>query len=328
MKKISLTETDRFIYENEIRPFLPNRIFDAHTHLFGNEYHPNYEEEFVLREFNDIGLADMQHWWSTLFSGIDVTGLVMAYPSKDCDIEGENEFVARQVRNTENRFLLMTSPGLPVKKLEEQILLLKPAGLKPYFIFSSIPEPNLSRITDFIPEEQIALADKYRLSITLHFAKPRGMADQQNLMDITRLVADYPNCNFILAHCGRCFIPPNMEEALKKLPVAENLWLDTSAVCDIGVFLYLFDMYDSKKILFGTDSISSTGFKGNYIRLGMGWNCCYIEMFQKPQEPEITTSTFAVYENLCAMLHAARFCKLSEADLENIFYNNASGLFL
>ena len=54
----------------------------------------------------------------------------------------------------------------------------------------------------------------------------------------------------------------------------------------------------------------------------------YIEMFQKPQEPEITTSTFAVYENLCAMLHAARFCKLSEADLENIFYNNASGLFL
>ena len=328
MKKISLTETDRFIYENEIAPFLPNRIFDVHTHLFGTEYHPNYEEESILREFGDIRLADMQLWWRTLFPGIDVNGLLMGYPAKGCDIEGENEFVARQVKNTENKFLLMTSPELPVKKLEEQILRLKPAGLKPYFIFSSKPEPNSSRITDFITEEQIALADRYGLSITLHVAKSRGMADEENLMDIARLVADYPNCNFILAHCGRCFIPPNMEDALKKLPVAENLWLDTSAVCDIGVFLYLFDKYDCKKILFGTDSISSTGFRGNYIRLGMGWHCGFVETFQTRNEAKITTSTFAVYENLCAMLHAARFCKLSEADLEDIFYNNASRLFL
>jgi tetratricopeptide (TPR) repeat protein len=70
-----------------------------------------------------------------------------------------------------------------------------------------------------------------------------------------RLIKEYPNCQFILAHCGRCFISPNMKDALEGLPIAENLWIDTSAVCDTGVFLELFSRCDISRILFGTDLV-------------------------------------------------------------------------
>jgi hypothetical protein len=59
----------------------------------------------------------------------------------------------------------------------------------------------------------------------------------------------------------------------------------------------------------------------------MGWNICTPEMLTPPGKPAITTATLAIYKNLCAMLHEAKFCKLSDTDMENIFYNNAAELF-
>ena len=223
-------------------------------------------------------------------------------------------------------FSILIDPRWSTEKLENDIRKLKPFGLKPYLCFARVDDPQLAGITDMIDESQIALADKYGLCVTLHVAKPRGMADPDNLRDITRLVKTYPNCNFILAHCGRCFITPNMEQTLDKLPVADNLWFDTSAVCDIGVFINLLGRYDRTKIMFGTDLVTATGFKGTYIRLGMSWDCCSAEKVQYEGGQKLKP-TFAAYENLAALMHAIKFCKLSAAEIEDIFYNNAKRLF-
>jgi hypothetical protein len=176
-----------------------------------------------------------------------------------------------------------------------------------------------------IPESQLAVADKFGLCVTLHVAKPRGMADPENLADIVRLIHDYPRCKFILAHCGRCFIAPNMEDALAKLPVAENLWIDTSAVCDIGVFLNLLSNYDISRIVFGTDLVTASGFRGAYVKMGMSWEACVENMLNRPNGRQIR-ATFAAYENLYALLQAAKFCKLSTGDIDCLFYTNSMRL--
>ena len=332
MIQISLTEYDRHIYQNEIKPFLPERIFDAHTHLLKTEFHPNLQElNSLAHEFGDADLNALRHWWQQLFPQAQIHGLMFGFPTFGCDMQQENEFVAQEVRNSPNKFSLLVHPDMPQEDLEKEILRLKPAGLKPYLVFAKNNTPGEADITDFLAESHIALAHKYGLAVTLHVSKQRGMADKDNLRDIKRLVKEYDKCQFILAHCGRCFITPNMIDTLKYLPVAENLWLDTSAVCDMGVFLYLFDKYDRTKILFGSDGISSVSFRGSYTRLGMGWHMCSQEMVQEtgqlPRRQEINSATFAVYENLAAMFHAAKFCKLSETDIQNIFYNNAVKLF-
>ncbi len=330
MRLIKTTQTDESIYAKEIKPFLPKRIFDAHTHLLKNEHHGDLD---MLMEVDDnpvlfnVDLLHLRQWWKTLFPDSETTGLTMGFPSRECDIDKENEFVAKSVEGQDMPFAIITKPTTPVRHLRNQIERFKLNGFKPYYCYAQIEDQSQARITDFISEEQIALADEFGLFIMLHVSKPRGMADEENLNDITRLVADYPNCNFILAHCGRCFIVPNMEDALKKLPVAQNLWIDTSAVCDTGVFLNLLSKYDRSRILFGTDLVTATGFRGSYIRLGMSWHPCIHAMVRRKHVIIDDMTTFAAYENLCSFFCAVRFCKLSDEDIQRIFFSNAAELF-
>ena len=55
------------------------------------------------------------------------------------------------------------------------------------------------------------------------------MADKQNLSDISRIVKEYPNCSFILAHCGRCFVSINAED-IGKTDLRDGLWHHVVAV--------------------------------------------------------------------------------------------------
>lgn len=318
---------DILIYENEIRPYLPEKIFDAHTHLCKRELHQyNSEAGGLYNIANDVGMDELENSWKTFFPDSKVTGLIMGSPIDKCDLDAENKFVAQSITNKRNRFSLMISPKMPLEKLENDITTFNPAGLKPYLLYALIKDKQNARITDFITEEQLNLANEHALSITLHVSKPRGMADKENLEDISRLINQYPKVQFILAHCGRNFIVPNMVETLNYLPVAENLWIDTSAVCDIGVFMELFSRYDLSRILFGSDLVDATAFRGNYIRLGMSWHVVTPQIVARDGGLE-SRETFAIYENLSALFHAARFCNVSNDDIKNIFYNNAAQLF-
>lgn len=329
MRRILLTEQDRLVYEDEIAPLLPERLFDAHCHLLANRFHPGLEEIMPLAcdpMLNDVDVCFMETWWRALFPDAQTSGLLLGFPTKGGDWRGENEWLAESAREAGYPFSILTHPDAPRAQLEADIRRLEPTGLKPYMVFARRDDPNESSIADLIPEEQIALADGYGLTITLHVAKPRGMADPDNLRDIARLIRDYPRCHFILAHCGRCFITPNMEAALEHLPVAENLWMDTSAVCDVGVFVNLFAKYDRSRLLFGTDLVTATGFRGSYVRLGLSWHDCRPEMVTRPGglEPK---ATYAAYENLAALCHGAKLCGLSEEELRGVFYDNAARLF-
>lgn len=330
MRKIVLRDTDRFIYHKDIKPYLPQRIFDAHSHILINRFNPQLNEIMPLATsdplLNNVDISLLELWWKTLFPDAIIKGLVLGFPTKGCEIAEINNYLSQNIPQTGNHFSILTHPSTSGRDLEQQILQSKPFGLKPYLVFAQVSDPNSARITDIIPEEQIAIANKFGLAVTLHVAKSRGMADVENLNDLSRLIYDYPDCNFILAHCGRCFITPNMEDALSKLPVAENLWIDTSAVCDMGVFINLFSRYDISRILFGTDLVTASGFRGAYVKMGMSWDACSEDMFKRPNGQPIC-ATFAAYENLYALFQAAKFCRLSVNDINNIFYNNSARLF-
>jgi hypothetical protein len=323
------SESDKYIYDNEIRPYLPGKIFDAHTHLSSSKYSPDlYEVTSCItdKRLIEVDIDLLCKWWGVLFPDAEVKGLVFGHPTKQTDLAGANEFVATQCQDSNNRISLLTSPNIPCEVLEGWIKTYNPAGLKPYMCFSNVECSESASICDMIPEEQIALANKYNLAITLHVAKAKGMADEENLSEIIRLTSEYPDCNFILAHCGRCFLSPLMEKVLERLPVLENLWIDTSAVCDTGVFLQLFSKYDYKKILFGTDLVTAAGFRGAYVRMGMSWELVTPERVQRHDRPHLN-ATFVAYENLCAMLSAARFCNFNDTQINDIFYNNSQKLF-
>ncbi len=325
MKNGHRNDDDLFIYEREIRPWLPRRIFDAHSHLLNATDHAD-DQAAADSFFYQVDMKDLQAWWRLLFPNAKVNGLVMGMPVYNCDLDAENRFVAESVVDAEDRFSLMTRPEMAPEKLKNEIEKYNPAGLKPYLTFATVADKQQARITDFISEEQLQLANDFGLAVTLHVSKPRGMADPENLQDISRLIRQYPKCQFILAHCGRCFIVPNMADALDGLPTAENLWIDTSAVCETDVFLELFSRYDLSHILFGTDLVNAAAFRGRYVQLGLSWHVVTPDMVTR-QGGLSARATFAVYENVRALLRAARFCQIGEDNIQNIFYGNAARLF-
>ena len=200
MRKIYLSDTDSLIYDNEIRTYLPECIFDSHTHLLINAHYPNMDLIPLAGDpmLGNVDMVYLQQWWQTLFPHSRVHGLVMGFPAHNCNMPEINRYVAEHVAFAD-RFSLLVHPSMSTDELERQIVQYKPAGLKPYMVFADVADIQQAGICDMIPEYQIALADKYNLAITLHVSKPRGMADPQNLADITRLVEKYPKCNFILA---------------------------------------------------------------------------------------------------------------------------------
>lgn len=329
MRQLTLTDDDRQIYDTEIKPWLPARIFDAHTHMLINRFHPQMAETLPFGEetlLRDVDLPWLQTWWRTLLPGIDVRGMVMGYPTKDVLMAEENQEVATQCTAAHLPFALLVKPSDSLEQLEANIQQFRPAVLKPYMCFVEGKPMNESDIIDLIPEGQLALADKYGLAIMLHVAKPEGMGNADNLRDITHLAATYTNCQFILAHCGRCFITPNAEKMVAELPRAENIWMDTSAVCDAGVFLTVLKHYDRAKIMFGSDLVTAVGFRGNYIRMGLSWHCCTDAMVER-QGGMAHRSTFAAYENLAALCFAMRFMELDVVTREAIFCDNGERLF-
>ena len=208
MRELELTDDDRLIYEREIAPWLPPRMFDAHSHLMIDRCHPGLPDTMAMADdplLVDVDLPWLEHWWATLLPDIDVRAMVMGFPTVDVLMADENRIVAEQCATTNHRFAWLVKPSDPLDRLEADILQYRPSVLKPYMCFVEGMPINEARITDLIPEGQLALADAYGLAVMLHVAKPSGMGDPVNLRDIGRLAAEYPNC-LRAAGCRSC--PP------------------------------------------------------------------------------------------------------------------------
>ncbi len=160
-------DVDAFIYANEIRRYLPTKIFDAHTHLLVNKHYPGIEEQKPWIKdslLENVNMALLEKWWAGLFPDSDVSGLVLGYPQKGCDISGINAYLAENVV-CPHRFSILCSPQMSAEQLESCIRLYKPAGLKPYMCFAERQDYGDASISEIIPEYQIALADKYGLAV-------------------------------------------------------------------------------------------------------------------------------------------------------------------
>ena len=128
-----------------------------------------------------------------------------------------------------------------------------------------------ARICDFLPESLIEVAHHKKLAITMHLAKPTGPADPDNQRDLARYTREYPNAQWILAHCARSFNSFMMEEAIHFLCDLPNIWYDTSAVNDLYAHYLLMKHEDRKRVMFGSDNVVAGCARGKYITYGRAW---------------------------------------------------------
>lgn len=324
---------DRTIWERELEGFVPERVIDAHTHIWNEAYALDHADssKSILRL--NVSVSELHNWSRTIFPGRKLGYIALPTPLPDIDMVGHNEWIAREVSRS-------TDPGFAWGEGVEAPLLVK-AGmlihpdftadyvvshvrrwglkvLKPYRAFAK--NPANARIRDFFPESIMEAANELGLVVVLHLSKMGGPADEDNIHDLQMYTSSFPNIRWQLAHCVRGFNPVHLEESVQCYADMDTVWVDTSAVNDAYAHYLIFRYFDRKRIVFGSDNVAAGSYRGKYITFGNGWKA-----FSEKGSLEHCDSscTFVIYEQLRSQKQAAIMAGLSSTEIQAVFYDNA-----
>src|SRR5690242_4940615 len=171
---LAVNDLDREIWREELEAFVPPRLFDMHAHLWRANYNLNPVARFLgLRSkdpavrieqsgsYENLAAADQ-----ALMPGRKVSHLVFGDVQPNTDFGPANEFVAREVRkNPAAAALMMVHPAMSAEEVEGAVRRHRFLGFKPYLYFATGGDIWNARITEFMPEHQLAVANRYGLMI-------------------------------------------------------------------------------------------------------------------------------------------------------------------
>lgn len=329
---ITFREIDRAIWTKELDDFIPERIIDFHSHIFNLKYLPSglSAKSGLFKKFSVYGLRRQSSYDEILFSGRKVNYLVTGWPYVGSDIKQQNDYVRRETRrHGESWYLMLVEPCMEPAYITREIEERGVSGFKPYKCYSR-RAPDDSRVTDFLPAEQIAIANRYGLVVTLHLSIKSGIANNVNFRDILTLSDKYPDVIWNMAHCGRSFIPASLENICGRLRSlnGRNIYFDTAAVSDNEVFNMFLSEIGPGRMLYGSDNPIGL-LRGRCVELGYDWLFVTEDRFPIASAKESfggIEPTFMLYEELRTLRRACRKANLSKKDIADIFYNNAANI--
>jgi len=334
LSSVELNDVDRRIWQDELDEFVPQKIYDAHTHLYrwAHNLDPAKETsayaQFVGDRWREVTRDVADGVDAALMPGRTVARLAFPFPfPKPCAFDAANAHVAEHTRgNPASASLMLAYPDLTVDEAEAELERHGHVGFKPYRFYSSTGDAVECRLTDFMPEHLIALADRRRLIIMMHLSKRDAIADAENQRDLLDLAQRYPNVRWILAHCARSYSNWPVERAAKTLRRLHNAWYDTSSVCESDAIEALMNTVGPDRVMYGSDDVPVGVLRGKYIAFGFAW--AYLS--ETNQSLSLVhcdaRMTFTRYEQLRATHRATRRLGLTREQIAAHFHDTAAKL--
>ncbi len=329
MARWTLTAADRECSARDIEPFLPDRIFDAHAHLFTHEHfdplppaYRGYPARLDLESYYQAidWIHPQGRTRGGVFFGLAFTG----------DREGNNRFIAREMRQSprENDYgQMIIAPETPAETIYQKAREGGFVGLKPYHTMAQHHQRTWEApIEAYLPEEQVAVAGELGLTITLHIVRARALANPLNQKTIRRYCQRYPDMRLILAHAGRGFNPWHTIEGIGSLRGLDNVYFDTSAVTEAGAFEAIVDTFGHGRLLYGSD-FPVSHLRGRCVAIGDSFHWIYAEETQLAEKHTELRPLLIGLEALRALRLACWRLRLRAGQVEDIFYHNAHALF-
>ena len=325
-KGFPLTEADQALCRELIDHFLPEEIFDAHAHLFDTRFTAGVGKMLV-------DMPDGQYAWEDYRENVTgwmqhkapAAGLFFPFPSRDGDADQQNVWLAEQlVLDPDSRGLLLITPDSNPERIADQLQNKAFVGFKVYHCYAPQPPTFDADCEAFIPNWAWELSQEHGLAIMLHIVKRRALADPANQTYIRQHCERYPNAKLILAHAGRSFCSQHTVEGIASLRGLENVWFDTSAICEPAPFEAILAQFGPCKLLFGTDSPVSE-MRAKCVSLGDGF------LWSNDVEPNWQKSPFAQptlvgIESLIALRQACQLTHMSEDDIQLMFAGGAKAM--
>jgi hypothetical protein len=335
------TDVDRAFWDRHLADWVPNRVFDAHTHVNEPRFRTVERTEEMRRQYwvnevsEPIGAADAQRCYETVFPGRQFSCLAFGHPSLDYDIEASNASLREESAPRGWSHLIVSRPEWTAGQLEQQLDSSGALGIKPYY--SLIPDQDPSSrdkyleasIFQFLPHEQLEVLDGRGAVVMLHVPKADRLGHPDNIAEVKQIRRQYPRVRLIIAHLGRCYTLFHAQESLPQLADEDGLYFDNSAVLNPDVHRFALKMLGPSRILYGTDNPIF------YMRGRRQWQgttyinrTSYPFYFNKDREPPEVEATYTLYmyEALRALKSACEELAFASDELEAIFYRNAQQL--
>ncbi len=200
-------DVDREFFNRELASFVPDRVFDAHTHVWNAAVASFASLDLPPTVGYDEYISLMEDLHPNRKLGALLIG--SASPQRPDGRAPGNQWVADQVARdpTFYRGEFFIRPEDDPEWVRQEVRRLGLHGLKCYHTFASQQPTWEVSIPDYLPERLVKVADEEGWVITLHMVRSRACADPDNIYWIRRYCEKYPNMRLILAHSARGFQP-------------------------------------------------------------------------------------------------------------------------
>ena len=87
----------------------------------------------------------------------------------------------------------------------------------------------------------------------LHLVKSRALADAENQRQLRENLSRWKHAKLILAHAARGFCARHTVEGITALAGFDNVYFDTSVVCESPAMTAILKAFGARKLLYGSD---------------------------------------------------------------------------
>lgn len=335
MYNLRINDYDRYVYETELKDFLPKKFIDFHTHVNLASFNPygssNGGSTWTSLIADELPAEELLRTYRELFPCQEVTPLV--FGSCGTDIKQTNDYVYDMRQKYDFPTLYRSDYAMSADELEENVKKGGFLGLKPYLRNCPpyIPSGEI-RIFDFLPHEHLRVADKNGWIVMLHIPRDGRLKDPVNLAQLLEIEEKYPNLKLIVAHIGRAYAFEDIGNAFELLGKTKNMYFDFTANLSPDAITACLDAVGPKRLIFGSDlpiaimrmyRITENGVYYNVVPRGL-----YGDVHNEPhmRESDETDITLMIYEQIRVFRSCAEKLHLSDTDVEDVFYNNAMRL--
>ena len=335
---INSTDYDKFIYEEYLRDFLPDRMIDIHVHIWKEGMEREGSEsrkgmvDWTKLVAPDCSIEDLMRSYEQMFPGKSVKPVLMGWPS--CDLQKTNAYALSCAKEYKLPVLYCTNWDTDPEEIRRAITEEGYCGIKPYLNNSPpyIPAAEV-RIFDFLTHEHLKVCDELGAVVMLHIPRSLRLRDPVNLAQMMEIEEKYPNAKVIIAHIGRAYCPEDFGNAFELMAQTKNLLFDFTANTLDRAMVKIIDAVGPDRVMFGSDMpitkmrmyrIVEDGRYINVVPRGLYGDVSYDKNMRETDETDITTF---MYEELLAFKRASEELKLTRSEIENILGKNGAKLF-
>ncbi len=312
-------------FERELASFVPDQVFDAHAHVWADDSLPAHRRSPVLPP--TVGLPEFSRMQQELHPGRRVAANVFHRITEPEHLAEANAWTGEQVSgDPDYRGLFICPPKQDPEWVRREVRRLGLNGLKVYHVYSGITPTWDAQIPDYLPESYIQIAHDEGWVVMLHMVRARAVADPGNIKWIRHYCETYPNMKLILAHSARGFQPNHNLEGLPQLTGLDNLYFDTSGNCDQMAHQAIIRIIGHDKLMYGTD-LPVSHFRGRSVPVADTFLLLYEDSPVWGEKHMKIDPVLIGLEHLRAVKWACWSERLSDSQVEDIFWNNAARLF-